>query len=263
MFIRDVDMRRGIRVFIAEGKAKDILEMKTDMEKTPTRFVNMLFQHNNKSIETIDSLRIGKLQGLMLKENSYVIPRLKLEKGELHTNSAAVIHGPDNKLVGRLSANETKGYNLATKKVREGMIEMNVNGDRMTFKIDDTRSKMTLNVDDPHHVEAYIDVKADGFLGDMFGSETMLNSNHLEEIGEKAADKMEMLIKQTIKKSQKELHADIFGVGEAIKRKHYKVWKKIHKDWERGENYFDRVTFHVNVEARMVDIGAIDKTKRK
>lgn len=262
MFMRDVDMRRGVKVFIAEDKAKDILEMEQDTEQTPTRFVNMLFEKNDGSIETINSLRIGILQEFLLRENSYVLPRLTLENEELNTNSAAVFHGPDNKLVGSLNARETKGYNLATQTTKEGMVEMNVDDERMVYKIADTRSKMTLNVDDPHHVEAYIDVKAEGFLGEMFGSESVINANYLKKIGNKAADKMEKLIKETIKKSQEELHADILGVGGEMKRKHYNVWKKLHNDWEGGENYFDNVTFHVKVDAKMIDVGSTDRTKQ-
>src|SRR5699024_2549872 len=72
MFSRDVDMQRAIKVFVSDGKAKEILNMKQDMEDTPAKFIDMLFERNNKDIETMDILRIGTMQEYQLEENSYL-----------------------------------------------------------------------------------------------------------------------------------------------------------------------------------------------
>lgn len=264
MFIRDVDMRRAIKVFVSDGKAKEILNMKQDMEDTPAKFIDMLFERNNKDIETMDILRIGTMQEYQLEENSYLIPRVKLENGELHTDTAAVFHGPDDKLVGNLNARETKGYNFATKHNNEGAVEMNVDGNPMTYKLARSNSKIKVDVDEQHlhNIDAYIHVKAEGFLGEMYGDETVFKEDSIKKIQKEAGKSIERLIKETIEKSQKELHADILGVGQMIKRKHYPIWKRIHKDWENGEQYFDDVTFHVKVEANMKDVGTSDRTKK-
>src|SRR5699024_12568157 len=59
MFIRDVDMRRAIKVFVSDGKAKEILNMKQDMEDTPAKFIDMLFEIGRASCRERVKIGVG------------------------------------------------------------------------------------------------------------------------------------------------------------------------------------------------------------
>lgn len=262
MFLRNTQMRRSMRVFIADGEAKDMLEIDENPETLPTQYIRRNSERNENNMETIDTLELGTMQRYLMEENSYVLPYLKLHDGKLHSKKAAVFHGTDNKLTGTLNGRETKGYNLATQSDKEGTVNMKVNGDPMVFEMGQTKNNLTVDVDDPQNIEASIQVDVEGFLEEMFGSKSLLEDDYLTEIGDAAADKMETLIKETIEKSQDVLQTDILGVSEKLKEKHYNVWKKIHDDWEDGEHLFDDVTFHVNVDVRLEDISSSDRTKR-
>lgn len=261
-FLRDIEIRRALKVFVADGKAKDMLQENPMLEDTPSQSIDHLIEKTHNNIESVDGTRIGTLQSHLLGQASYVIPMLTKEDDDVQSQSGAVFHGPDNKMVGHLNEDETKGYNLAKEKNRHGMFNMTIGDDVMVFQIDRTTPKLSVDVTDPERVDATIHVNAQGFIAEMFGSESLLTDNKLDKIGNQAAKKIEKLIKQTITKSQSELHADILGVGDEIQRKHYGTWKKIRGDWEAGENYFDNTNFHVKAHVRLKDVGSTDRTKK-
>ena len=46
----------------------------------------------------------------------------------------------------------------------------------------------------------------------------------------------------------KKYKVDVLELGEVYKRHNYKEWKKVSKNWDRGENYFSNaeITVHVH-----------------
>lgn len=263
LFIRNTDMRRSMKVVIADGEAKNLLDLQQITEKTPANFLNMTMERNTKTMESIDIVRLGTLQSYLLDKTSYVLPLIKQKGDEIQTEGAGVFNGEKNKMIGMLNKKEIEGYNLITQKNKDGTIKIGIDGNLMAFQVDLTKSSIQVNVDNPKHPKVSIHIKAEGYLAEMFGSRSLLKDHYLLKINKKVQEKIKKRVYGTIEKSQKELNADILGVGEHIKHKHYDTWKELQDDWEKGEKYFQNATFDVSVEAQVEDTGATDRAKEK
>lgn len=263
LFLRNIEMRRSIKVVIADGKAKDVLDVNEITEKIPANFINMTLERNTKTLEVVEAARLGTLQSYLLDESSYALPLLKAEEGKLYTGGAAVFKGEENKLVGTLNKKEIEGYNLITEENKGGTIKVTVDDNLKVVGIDESKSSMNVDVDDPRHVKVNINIMVEGFLAEMFGSRSILKDERLDKIGDKVDEKVKKLVKETIKKAQNELHTDFLGIGTLIKQKHYDVWEEIRDNWEEGEKYFENATFDISVNTDVETTGATDRAKEK
>lgn len=263
LYIRDQEMRRGIKVLVSEGKAKNILEIEQKTEKYPVKFINMTIENSEKSLEVIKPVSIGRLHGFLLNNNSYVLPRvLPTDKG-MEDRGVAVFHGTNNKMVGTLNGRETRGLNLIKEKNHNGIIKFETENHLMVFEITTTKSSINVDVKSPGDINISIDISAEGSIGEMFGSRSLLEKKYITEIEKEVSEEIVQIVKETVEKAQKELNADIFGISGVLNQKHYDVWQKIKNDWEQGEDYFSSSNIQVTANTKIRGIGVTDKAKDK
>jgi len=263
VFMRDQEMRRGIKIMIAEDKAKNVLEVDPDPEKLPVMHIDMITENAYKSMDMIKPVTLGNLHSFLLNDSSYVLPKITVLEDKVDYNGVAVFHGSNDKMVGSLNSHETKGMNLIKGGIKGGMIKFKVEDHIMAFDIDDAKSQMEIDTNNPKSMDIYITIETEGKLAEMYGSKTLLNPSYLEKMEEKVAERIEELANQTIEKAQNELKLDILDIGKVLKRKHYSTWKKVEKDWEEGENYFANSRIHVSADVKVRETGATDRAKKR
>src|SRR5699024_7653268 len=117
-------MRRGVHIYISEGKAKEILEIDPKPERIPAMFLNTVTDNEQEALEMISSVQIGDLHELLLQSFSYVLPKIATEedKSKVHDDKTAVFRGYNNQMVGTLTEEETKQLNLLSEKNNSGSI---------------------------------------------------------------------------------------------------------------------------------------------
>lgn len=262
-FIRYQQMRRGIKILISDGKAKNILQMDPALEKTPVKFINSTIDNSFKNLEVIKPVEIGELHGALLNQASYVLPIIKTKDDGIHYDGVAVFHGKDNHMVGKLDGEETKGLNFITSKAQGGGIDFEIDDHLMMLEIENLKSKTKIDMKDPRNPLITVDIKAEGEIAEMFGHQSLLDHKYLKEIEKKAEEKIEQLTNNTIKKAQQELKTDIFGFYKVLKQRHYDAWQKVKNDWEMGENHFAKSNVDVKVNVYVRGIGASDRAKDK
>ncbi|MBP2257712.1 Ger(x)C family spore germination protein [Virgibacillus alimentarius] len=263
IFIRDQEMRRGIKIMIAKNKAKELLEIKPEPEQLPVRYLDMISDNNYKSIDMIDPVTLGNVHDFLLNNKSYVLPKISLSENEVDYKGAAVFHGLNDNMVAELTAQETKGMNLVKGDVNGGVIKFKVEDHVMTFELEGAKSKIKIDPKDPKNMDISVNVEVEGRLAEMYGSKTLLDPSYLSKIEEKVAKKIEKLANQTIDKAQKEMKLDIFDFDKILKQKHYSIWKRIKKDWEDGENYFANSRIDVSADVQIRETGATNRAKGK
>src|SRR5699024_6422395 len=104
LFIRDQEMRRIIKVIIAEDKAKDVLEVDPKPEKLPVVHVDMTTENAFKSMDMIQPVILGRLHSYLLNDNSYVLPRISVRDKDVDYTGVVVFNGLSNQMVGSLDA---------------------------------------------------------------------------------------------------------------------------------------------------------------
>lgn len=262
LYVRDQEMRREIRVLISEGEAKKIMEIKPSGATLPARYINSLLENNNKTIRLLEPVRMGDIHEYLLDRTSYVIPHVQADGNILNSKGAAVIQGNSNKMVGSLTATETKGLNLITGKNSGGTIKFEIDGELMIYELENTNSQVKIDPSDRENIKITVDIETEGRISEMFGSRSMMDESYLREIEQQIDKSLEHLAKQALIKGQEELQVDFFRFGDRIKQKHYGIWKEIKDNWDYGTNIFsNNVTVDISANSIVRTIGAADKVK--
>ncbi|MUV38564.1 Spore germination protein GerLC [Lentibacillus sp. JNUCC-1] len=266
-FLRDMELRRDIKVMVKDGEsgqAKDILEVNPAVELLPTLYVNEITENVGKTIRMMPPVTVGDVHGDILEEFSYVLPKINVvSEKKLEYEGAAVFNGMANQMVGTLDAEEIKGLNLVTRKNRSSVIEFMVRDHLMVYELEISIPSIKIVSANPGDVRVDINITTQGDIAEMFGSESLLHEDYIEEIQKKIEEKIVKIVEGTIKTSQEDLNTDVLGIGKQLSQKHPKKWDQLKGYWEEGENYFSQVRFQVKATAEVQGIGAVDKAKKK
>lgn len=263
VFIRNQQMRRGIKLIIAEDKAKNILETDPKPEKLPVISIDMITENAHNAMDMIEPVTLGDVHSYLLNEHSYVLPKITAHEDHVDYNEVVVFNGEKDQMVGGLNEWETKGMHLIRGDMKGGMIKFEVENHIMAFELERSKSRVKVDPKDSENMDVFITMSVEGNLAEMYGSQTLLDPSYLSEIEEKVAEKIEDLANQTIHKAQQEYKLDFLDINQVIKQKHPKVWNRIKKNWEKGENYFAASRIHVSADVSVRETGATDRAKDK
>lgn len=264
VFIRDVELRRGIKVLITEDKTKDILSIDPEPEQLPVMYVDMITENSSKLLGGADTVDLGDLHSYLLNDSSYVIPKIFTTKDRVAYKGMAVFDGHKDEMIGSINRRETKGLNLIKGEVEGGVIKFKVENHTMSYELRRSKSKVKINSkEDPKNMAISIEIDVEGDLAEMYGSKKLLDAAYLKEIEDSIAEEINKMVNETIEKAQKEFKLDILDIDKALKRKHFNVWKKIRKNWEKGDNYFSTSQIDVLADVRVRETGATDRAKGK
>ncbi len=163
----------------------------------------------------------------------------------------------DDKLVGWLDEEESKGYNYIIGHVSStmGYVE-DKNTGKITTEVTNAKSKRIVSlVNGKPVITVNIDVKAN--IETASAVLDITKAENLKIVEKLAEDKIGGMVNRTIKKAQKDLHSDVFGFGEVIHRAYPKLWATLKENWDRE---FTDLPVHVNVTVKIEKTGTISKS---
>ncbi|MBT2217771.1 Ger(x)C family spore germination protein [Virgibacillus dakarensis] len=263
IFLRNPEMRRSIKVAVADGKAEDVLNTKPESEKIPAIYLDSVMENSFENDSGMEPVKIGEVHEFLMGKMSYVLPRIIAREKSVESEGSAVFQGYNNQMIGTLNDAETKALNLIIGKAKQGIINISLNQKNITYEMEEAKSKIKLDTNDIRHLDVYVDINVSGVISETFGTENLFQRSTFKEIEKHVSREIETKAEQTIKKAQQELKTDIFGIGNMLKERHYDQWQQIHDNWDRGANYFSQSTFHVNTTTRIRTTGNVNKSKHE
>ena len=258
-FIRDVRMRRGMKVVVSKGEAKELLNFTTPEEQLPAIHIDELLQYSSSETGYLPAKRLGDIEEFHLRETSYVMPMLEPSE-YIERNSGAVFHGTQDKMIGTLNQEEMQGLELVNSEATEKVIDFMYNDKIFAFEVSELRNKVKVNPTNMDQMKVTIDINLDGIIKESFSKIDLENADELKSVQHAVSEQVKKSIKNVIEKAQNELNTDVFNIWKILETKHHDVWKKVEDDWEKGENYFSNVTFDINVHTEIYSIGTSNKT---
>ncbi|WP_170138831.1 Ger(x)C family spore germination protein [Oceanobacillus chungangensis] len=262
VFVRNHELRRGVKVFVTEGEANKILDFVPQIEKTPAMFIEKLTT-NSKNAGILEPKRVDRLQNIFIYERSYFIPRVKLVNNEIVYDDAVIVSGENNQMIGTLNSEETKGLLYILGGTKGGSIETKFDDNLVNVETQSAKVKTKLTNKDKENFTFSLNINFEGTIEEHFGTKDLLKEKSITEIEKDLEKDIKQLVERTIKKVQREYKADVIGLGDVIREKHYDLWKNIVYNWDRGENYFSKSTVEVNVKANISSTGAANRIKQK
>lgn len=258
-YIRDVNMRRGIKVIVSKGDAKKLLDFQPQEDKLPAIHIDQLLEHSSKQVGFLKPRRVGDIEEYHLRQVSYILPLLSVDENIEH-KAGAIFHGLQDKMVGTFNEDEMQGFELMKTAAIEKVIDFTYKDHIFTLEVNNSKNKISVDPSNIDEIKITVDINIDGIIKESFGKIDVSNPSELKAIQKAVSEKVKSSIDHTIKMGQDELGADVFGIWQILETKHYDVWKKVRNDWEKGEYYYRKATFEVNVKTDIYSIGTSDKT---
>ncbi|MGO0063350.1 Ger(x)C family spore germination protein [Brevibacillus fluminis] len=250
LFLRDQEMRRKIKLVIAKGEAKDVLEVRPRLMPVPARYISMLTEEAQVKTTRIPLMSaVGEFTSNLHAGADSLLPQIEPNYREVRFSGGAVFK--QDKLVGWLSGEEVKAHRwiVGTKSAGDEVIFLE-NGKYSTFEVKSSRATIHAAMRDSRPV-FQIRLQIEGHI-----AEDGFNRNPtLQKIREKEqllSKKIKKDLETHIRKVQQVYQADIFGFGEQLRRHHYKYWKAHKKDWPQ---VFKDAEVAVQVETSIRRIG--------
>jgi spore germination protein KC len=250
LFERDHEIRTDFYVLVArDGKASDILQTMTSLEKIPANKIRGQVEANESAfgtsygISALDFIKafsaegrqpvaasikiIGDIEAGNGKEN---IEKIE-QPSKLELDSMAAFK--EGKLVGFLTPNESRGFAWSQDKVKNTVV--NVSCKKKGYIVmeiirSSTEMKAEMKKGRP---QMLIKVKQEANVAEVACSEIDVSKKEAIPPLEKGTeDHIKQEIEDVVKKVQQELKTDIFGFGELVNKADPAYWEQHKEDWD-------------------------------
>ena len=271
-FARNYEFRTDFYLVVAKNAtAKEVLSILTPIEVIPGLDLYNSLKMAAKEWAPIKSVRIVELINSIIADGKNpVLTGIEVSDGQISPKSTDVLQQSggyqllkytclgafnNDKLVGWLDEDESKGYNYLAGNVKSTIEYAYFDDVKITFNIISAKSKTKVYLlDGKPAIE--VDIKIKHNIENVAGELDVSSEENKKVLNEILANKIKFLCEKTLDKAQNELRTDIFGFGEAIHRKYPKVWEEYKKNWD---NEFPDLPLDIKVEAEINQLGQIKK----
>lgn len=263
VFLRDHELKRSVQVMISEGEARSILDVKPQNKQMPVMYINSVANNYFKNLGMLPEEVVGDIHEFLLLDQSFVLPRISSNKNEVKITGSAVFHGASKRMVGFLGNEETAGLNIIRNQAISGVLQAKVKNKLVAYEIKSITANIHADVSDLERIKFHISVASEGNLAEKYAKLNPMNEIVISNLEEKFAEEIERITGETIKKTQQVYQADVLGLGTYLRKYHYKEWKQIKENWDRGMNYFTKCDIQVTAKVEIERRGTIIKSHGK
>lgn len=194
---------------------------------------------------------VGDLKNAASKEN---VERLQNKATPKLTDMAA-FHG--DKMVGWLNEIESKGYNYTQGEVKNTITTVPCSKEGVA-SIEILRTDGTVQTQFTNgQLRGQIMIDAEGDIGDIECGIDLSQQKTIRSLQKRTEQKIRETVVAALEKTQKELHTDIFGFGDALSRSHPVTWRAIKNEWH---DHFIDLPVDIIVKVDIRGQGAMSKS---
>jgi spore germination protein KC len=245
-FSRDPEPRPTQIILYTDGEAKKVLEAKPEIEKATAVEIRKMVDNSNQTSEVERVILQDLIEMLISKSRSATLPMVEVKKSK--TGQHPVLNGTavfkKDIFAGKLDHQETRGLLWIMGKVQSGIIDVPSKEGALAIEIIEASGKFKPLLKNGKMMVA-IEVKMEGNIGTEMTPMGTENPDGLKKLQRK----IEAVVRDEVLSSvmeAKKLKADIFGFGEAFRRKYPKEWQSMESRWEE---LFPKVKVNLKVKA--------------
>lgn len=233
-FSRNPELRLRTLVAVTPGEAEKLLKVKPMMEKDPSLNIERII--DNRSLT-------GKIYSIMLKDflEDYLDPnvgpvtsRIFIDMSEaepvLKIDGGYVFN--DNKLVGSLNSEETRGLLWTKNKISDSVMVVNCPYDDLPVTLEIKNSKATF--------ESYLDNGMPYFTIKINTKASLVEQSCITDFNDpQNLDGLKRALGAAIRKDvqsaitkEKKLRVDFLGLSRILHRQHNGEWHQVSADWD-------------------------------
>ncbi len=246
-FQRSVFINRKLYFFVTPNKAQDILMTDTGKNMDVGLYIEELMDKEIRPTRMAKS-DLGTIVIDLNESNAALAPRIIKSNGELKVSGAAVLK--DNKLIGVLGELETRDALILKGEMERADYTIKVDDLFIVITQTSSNTKMKATEDKNGKIIVNFTIDAEGDIAQHYfqtpGEPD--DAKYIEKVNNKASELISKDLEKLFKKVQNDFGADIFKVGEYLRKFEPDTWEKIKDRWD--EIYPDikvKVDFEMNI----------------
>ncbi|MGP0578574.1 Ger(x)C family spore germination protein [Paenibacillus peoriae] len=249
IYYRNLDARQTVKVFIANGEARDFLKMFVPPEKLPGQALSKIVERNSQLGSVYPQISLHEL-ALKISSDSGIatVPEVSIagsdpekldsvdvfkqtsSKSKLKLSGLSIFD--KDKKVGHLNQKESLGVSWLTNQIKTTALSyVDENSNVSAFLIRKAKVKVT-PIKGPLHYSLKVNAKADAEIIETTSLENMKNMQHINQFQHQAEKTIELQIREGWEAVQKR-NIDLVGIGNKIHQKYPQDWKKIKETWPK------------------------------
>jgi spore germination protein KC len=256
-FMRDYETRLNVYILISRGRAADILDEDSELEKLPaTHIANTLKNQSVNSETVVVTLRdfaIAMLSG----STAPVTPIIDLldVNGKKRINVEGTAVFKQGKMIGELSKDQTRGMMWVTNKAQGGVTTVDTQWGQVVLEITQVHSGLKPVKTQEGGIRMSLDISVDGFIESNETTEDMSKPENVQMLKGKMMDFIHADVQNALNQARS-LRADVFGFGDEIRRSYPALWESMKENWDE---VFPTITLDVTVRAELRSTGGLTK----
>lgn len=262
-FTRNAELRMRTWVTVTPNKAKDIVSTITGLEIIPGEAIDKLFRYSSITSVAPKTDLIEVQRAFLSESTSPVVARIKfIDRGV--SNKKEGQEGPvkqtklsgagvfkDGKLVGTISAEDTKGLLPFIEKVESGVTVLECPKDESkTISLETKYNRFSVKPSLKNNNPSFaVKMNVETNLVEAGCPFSLKNQQEVKELEKELEKKLKNNIEKVIQKAQKEYKTDFLELGKVFNNKFPSEWKKFKNNWD--QEFVDaKITVDVKAEIK-------------
>lgn len=267
---RDHEIRPDFFIAIAKGEtAYDTLRVQTSLEKLPSNTLYHTLENSEKNWAVTKSVKLDELYSSMVNKGKQpVLTGIKIqgenETGREFSNVEKISQDTmlrigeigvfkNDKLVGWLTAEESKGFNYITDNVKSSITTIPCREGKIAIETIQSKTNTIASME-KGKPKIDIFVTTEGNIGEVLCDIDLMEEKTIKNIEGKYKKNIKRVMKQVLRRVQTDFHSDIFGFGDNFHRSYPKVWRSLEPNWDQ---VLENVPVTLHVEAKIRRLGTI------
>ncbi|WP_432662525.1 Ger(x)C family spore germination protein [Wukongibacter baidiensis] len=246
-FQRSVFLNKKLYFFVTPNKAQEILMTDTGKNMDVGLYIEELMDKEIRPTRMAKS-DLGTVVIDLNESNAALAPRIIKSGDKLKVSGSAVLK--DNKLVGVLGELETRDALILKGEMQNAEYTIKVDDLFVVINQTDSNAKMKAYEDKNGKIVVDFTIGAEGDIVQHYFQtpNEPFNAKYLEKVNNKTNELLSKELEQLFKKIQKEFGADVFKVGEYLRKFQPDTWEKTKDQWEEIYPYIKvKVNFEMNI----------------
>jgi spore germination protein KC len=254
-YMRDYFTRKEMCLFISKGKAKDMIGAEIPQSQVASLGIMNMMSNDQGLFDVIGINLLEFTTALLAEKKAPIIPVLELtEENEISTiwmTGLGVFD--DDMLIDVLDMDEIRGFIWTVKGIQSGIIAIECEMGSATLRVTGSKHNLTPVIREDGGVEFNADIFVRLTIGEIKGFESVSLEDIHMALEEQAAQEINNLIQQTLKRLQ-DISSDIYGFGSLVHKRYPSHWRNIKDDWSE---LFTVVAINADIKVNVASAGRL------
>ncbi|WP_138751246.1 Ger(x)C family spore germination protein [Paenibacillus sinopodophylli] len=267
--MRYVRMRERANVYVAEGRAVDILGINPRLEPNSMEALSEL---SKTEISTTVDLKQVIERIVETPEETFCVPYLNpgsLLTGESHIRKPNVSYFQGmsifnkTKMVGWMNNDLTWGYFWITNRIKANTIIAvghHPHNETVAVQLTNSKTKLVPHITPGGKWIMKIIVRSQGNMMQNTTEIDFMNPKEHAELVELVSEEVQISIKNTMRELQKKIKVDAVDFGNSFRKKYPKQWNNVKTNWNET---FQQVQLEFDVQVSIPRPGVLNQTIRQ